>query len=510
MGTGWMALAYLLLTTAAPDDEVFHFGHRALHIPIKIEQNQKADVRELKLYLSKDEGRTWDMAMQASPDKPGFDFSATADGMHWFSIAVVNQKGVQVPPDPYKAPVGQKVLIDTVKPVVKVLSAERVGDEIQVSWEVKEDHPKWSSLALEYKVGNLPAAQWTPLPISQPGDRGNLRFRPGAAGDVTVRLSLMDLAENKGVDEKVVPAGRVDPGVTTTAAMGGPPGLGGPGLPGTALPSMTPPPPPPAGSRTDAPPPALIGSSAGHLSAPPVGGSPPPSTAMVPRGQLPDLMIVSRPQVKLGFDVQKFGPSGLGSVEVWCTTDEGSSWKQIKTDGPVSLPATAGVSSGTPVSGSVSVTLSDEKVIYGLFLVVKNRNNVGGPAPQSGDMPHVRVELDRTLPVAELHMPQPDKDRPNGMVFTWRAEDRNLTDTPITLEWAASAGGPWEPIGDAQLPNTGKYVWQVPQDRLPPKVFLRLTVRDRAGNSSVAQTPQPIPLDTTPPVLGAVRVLPAS
>lgn len=529
MGTGWMALAYLLLTTAAPADDVNHFGHRALHIPINLDPAHKADIKELVLYLSKDEGRTWETAMRASPEKPGFDFAATADGMHWFSIAVVNQKGEQVPPDPYKAPVGQKVLIDTLKPVVKVLSAERVGEEVQVSWEARDERPNWASLKLEYKVGSLPTAQWTPLPISQPGDRGNMRFRPGAAGDVTVRLTLKDMAENVASDEKVA-AGR---DIALTAAGPGPsmpgPGVPGPattgglGVPGTTMPGSgvpgtggptgftSPPPPPPATASTsssaEAPPP-LIGATSGHLSAP-AGSVPPATSAMIPRGPLPDLLIVNKPQVKLGFDVEKFGPSGLGTVEVYCTTDEGSTWKQIRPDGPVTLPPTAEARGGQPVSGSVSVTLSEEKVIYGLYLVVKNRVNLGEPAPVPGDMPQVRVELDRTPPVAELHMPQPEKGRPDSMVFTWKADDRNLADNPITLEWSASGSGPWEPIGEAQLPNTGRFVWQVPSDRLPPKVYLKLTVRDRAGNSSVAQTPQPIPLDTTPPRLrpGSVRVL---
>ena len=37
------------------------------------------------------------------------------------------------------------------------------------------------------------------------------------------------------------------------------------------------------------------------------------------------------------------------------------------------------------------------------------------------------------------------------------------------------------------LPKTGKYIWAI-TEKVPPKVYLKLTVRDIAGNVAVAQT----------------------
>jgi hypothetical protein len=45
----------------------------------------------------------------------------------------------------------------------------------------------------------------------------------------------------------------------------------------------------------------------------------------------------------------------------------------------------------------------------------------------------------------------------------------------------------------------------VPEDT-PPKVYLRLSVRDTAGNVAVAQTPQPVLIDLTEPEVGNVRL----
>ena len=128
---------------------------------------------------------------------------------------VIDRKGRSDPEDIYKAKVGQKILIDTVKPVVKLTTAERTGEEIMVAWEIQEEHPDWPTLRLEYRVGDLPNGQWTPLMI-KPGERGNYRFRPGLPGPVTVRLSLRDLAGNEGIEEKVVAGTQIDQAVTTT------------------------------------------------------------------------------------------------------------------------------------------------------------------------------------------------------------------------------------------------------------------------------------------------------
>ena len=60
---------------------------------------------------------------------------------------------------------------------------------------------------------------------------------------------------------------------------------------------------------------------------------------------------------------------------------------------------------------------------------------------------------------------------------------------PVTLEWSAQSGpdAQWKLIGPGELPNTGRYAWQ-PTPDVPPNVYLRLTVRDTAGNKAVAQT----------------------
>jgi hypothetical protein len=538
MVTGWLTWTVLLLTTQGNPDDVVYLNQRNFQIPISIKPERQADIKELLLFRSRDQGRSWEIYSRAARDKKAFDVMAQADGPLWFSIGIVDTHGRQDPPDPYRAPVGQKLVIDTTRPEVKIVSAERTGEEIQVRWEVQEAYPDWTSLKLEYWIGDSPTGQTVPLPI-KPGGTGVQRFKPGIPGPVTLQLQLRDLAGNEGVDKKVVPStpgGMVDRSVvsagavegtagmrldsvssrptltegTNTGTSGGTPAVSG-GSVGVSAPSgLTPPPPPGSapGGLTPLPPPSGSGSGAGSSTVANAAG--PPNGGMVGSGAqrmgaLPPLRIVNKKQAKLEFEVAEFGPSGLGAVEVYMTTDEGATWQQTRAEPGTTLPLSGEIKNPGPVVGSVTVQLPNDGVTYGFYLVVKSRAGLGDPPPRAGDTPQVRIEVDTTPPLAELYAPTADPTRKDTLVLSWKAEDRNLASNPVSLEWAAKPEGPWEFIGDPHLPNTGRYTWVVPP-RTPPKVYLRLTVRDTADNTAVAQTPDPVLIDLTKPRVSRVGV----
>jgi hypothetical protein len=505
MVTGWLTWAVLLLAPNGPTDDVIYMNQRNFQIPIRIAADRQADVKELILYMSQDKGQSWGIHSRAPRDKKAFDIYAQKDGPMWFSIAVVDQNDRADPPDPYKVAPGQKLFIDTAKPEVRIVSAERVGNEIDIRWEARDANPDWATLHLDYRLGDSPGGQPVPVPI-QPGDQGTYRLKVAGPGPVTLRLQLKDLAGNEGVDEKVVPADRslldrsvvsaggVDPGGIRTAA-------------GTTQAG--------AASATSAPitPIASPGASGGSgVPASPVAqsGSPastaPGAPAVANRlGALPPLRIVNKKQVKLDFEVTEYGPSGLGSVDVFVTTDEGATWELTKPEPGSVLPVSGEVRGSAPLVGSVAVMLPRDGVIYGFYLVVKSRAGIGQEPPRSGDTPQLRLELDTTPPKAEMYAPQPEPGRSDALNLTWWAEDRNMATNPVTLEWSAQREGPWEFIGQPQLPNTGKFTWQVPA-KIPPKVFLRLTARDTAGNTAIAQTPEPVVIDLSRPKVGAIKV----
>ncbi len=230
--------------------------------------------------------------------------------------------------------------------------------------------------------------------------------------------------------------------------------------------------------------------------------SPPEQSAV------PDLRLVNKGQVKIDFEVPNAGRSGLGSVDVYTTTDEGKTWDKVPADRNVTLPINARSHSQGPVSGSVTVTLPADGKVYGFYLVVKNGAGLGNAPPKPGEAPQVRIERDTRQPEVELYAIKPVPGQPSAVLLTWKASDRNLASSPVSLEWATQRQGPWTAIGDAHLPNTGRYTWRTSPE-LPARVYLRLSVRDRAGNVAVAQTPQAVVIDMQPPATPVIKAIKA-
>ncbi len=218
---------------------------------------------------------------------------------------------------------------------------------------------------------------------------------------------------------------------------------------------------------------------------------------------LPPLTLTNKAQVKLGFDVLEVGSSGVDAVDVYVTTDDGLNWERMPGEPDVSLP-TRPDAKGT-VHGTVTVSLPREGIVYGYYLVVKNRAGRGERCPHAGVPPQLRVEMDQTPPEARLFAPQPVPNAQDSLLLTWEAEDRNLTPEPVTLEWAPSTGGPWAFIGGPRLPNTGHLIWTIPTGA-PSTVYFRLTVRGGAGNVAVAQTQQPVVIDLKEPRVANVVI----
>ncbi len=554
MAMGWFALVSLLAAAPAGQPEVWHMNQTRFTIPITFNPERRADIRELVLYVSRDQGKSWDVAGRAKPDQDRFSYFAPADGPYWFRIAIINTKGVSEPRDIYTAEATQRIVVDTQKPEVHV-APERQGEEILVRWEVKEDNPDPGTLKLEYRGADSPSNPWTAVMV-QPALAGQVTFRPGLSGPVTVRMQMADQAGNLGAGQADVQAavGTPQPALPTAAlqtastnppapAPSGsgytpplnPPALNPPALtpapaaplPANAGPSnpttvavskppyvlagasepmtptardpLPPPVPPPSGGPgLNSLPPGAAPPSGMDTATVGLAATPPPLAPGSLKAESQALQIVNKRLVKLEFQVAKFGPSGLGSVEVYVTQDDGSTWEKMPSNLKVNWPRPEDIRPGVPVQAEVEIPLAKEATPYGFYLVVKSRAGLGKPAPRPGDLPQIRVELDTTSPEAFLYNPEPDPSRRDTLVLRWKATDRNLAGNPVSLEWAEQPGGPWQHIGPEQMANTGQFVWQVPAN-VPPSVFLRLSVRDTAGNVAKAETDKPILVDLNVP-----------
>ena len=165
------------------------------------------------------------------------------------------------------------------------------------------------------------------------------------------------------------------------------------------------------------------------------------------------------------------------------TRDDGRSWEELADDPDLQSPINAQL----PGEG-----------VYGFRLVVESGAGLSKGMPLPGDAPELRVEVDLTAPLMELYAPLPDPKERDTLVLRWSATDKNLAPSPIMLEWATSRNGPWVPITPQPIANTGSYTWKLSQ-RLPYRVYIRVTARDLAGNIGEVVSPEPQLIDLTKP-----------
>jgi beta-lactamase regulating signal transducer with metallopeptidase domain len=171
--------------------EVVYLNQRKFKIPIRVQPERRAEVRELVLYLSRDQGRTWEAHARATPDAKGFDVVADRDGIYCLSVVVMDKQGRQDPPDVYRAPVGQTICVDTVAPVVTMGVAPVKDGTVQLEWDASDDNLDVSTLRLAVREAGK---RWKPLPVRQ-GAKGSVTFTPpGPAWEA--RLQVADRAGN--------------------------------------------------------------------------------------------------------------------------------------------------------------------------------------------------------------------------------------------------------------------------------------------------------------------------
>lgn len=545
----------------APADS-YHMNDRKLTIPITLPATLRKEIAKLSLYVSTDQGKTWSQQATAGAGDDSFTFDAPQDGSFWFNVSYTDKAGQMSPRETeiYSGAPQLKVVVDTKRPFLKLEVSERTGDVAAIAWEARDEALEPSSVKLEFKAEG--SAEWRPLDLGGAAV-GQKRFTLGTSGPATLRLMAADRAGNQSLQQTEVvakaavpnetaPASRELPSTASSVAAGKPstPPAGAAAARSVSMAAEPPTlPMAPAGAAPSAPPFSGPGSLASPSAPPtlPVGGDsfrpagssapsnaptgtaplatalpsnlPPAAPTQEPKdgprplassqplashqpysggysapGRAAGAAIIhtNQTRLELDYEIPKMGPSGVGVVELWVTMDNGRTWKKAseKTDPQPPFVFDA------PNEG-----------VYGFTMIVKSKAGLGRREPSAGDAPELRVEIDTTQPLATLYPVEADPRRKDLLYLIWKADDKNLGPQPVSLLWAEKQGGPWHPIAADQA-NTGRYQWRTPE-QMPYRIFLRLEVRDLAGNVSIAETPEPVLVDLTEPEIRIKGLLPA-
>jgi len=264
-----------------------------------------------------------------------------------------------------------------------------------------------------------------------------------------------------------------------------PVGTGGAGQPlATVVPAV-----PPATGATGGPTPVAVWTAGNAVAAP---------TVEVSRAQFLNYLAFD-----MGYEVESRGPSGISRLDLWVTRDDGRTWmKWSQHDGK--LP-TVRVNLNVPANPL-------PEGAYGFRVVPVSGAGLSEREPTGGDAPDLRVVVDITAPTLDLFPPTGDPTSPDTLVVQWKATDKNFGEDPIMIEWSDKPTGPWQPAAAAELaqmttgqpaqarrlPNTGQFAWRVPAG-LPPRVYLKVSARDAAGNVKEVVTREPILVDLVKP-----------
>jgi hypothetical protein len=173
----------------------------------------------------------------------------------------------------------------------------------------------------------------------------------------------------------------------------------------------------------------------------------------------------------------------LEDVELWGTSDGGRTWVKWGSDPDKQSP--------------FDVEVNGEAV-YGFRVVIVGMSGLASNAPHSGDAADIWIGTDLTRPTARIVSAAYGQGEMAGKLdIRWEAHDPNLPSRPITLAIGDRPEGPFTPIA-AGLPNSGQYLWEY-DPRSPRLIYLRLEVRDEAGNLAIDQLTEPIRIEGLQP-----------
>jgi hypothetical protein len=181
------------------------------------------------------------------------------------------------------------------------------------------------------------------------------------------------------------------------------------------------------------------------------------------------------------------------------------------------MPATPGAG-GTDSSVGKLIFTATQQGLHGFIPVARNGVGIGDPDPRPGDPPKYWVMVDTDPPkVAVKVTPGQGYDVKNVRI-EWSADDPNLTDRPVTLEYAEvkADGAPtesdWKPIPQdnlsGRLDRSGVQVWSVGRSG-PYKFLVRAKAVDKAENVGVDQWRDPIVVDLEHPSVNITGIEPA-
>ncbi|MCH7729438.1 MAG: hypothetical protein IH991_23620 [Planctomycetes bacterium] len=471
-------------------------------IPFVVDANAVRPA-EIQLFASADLGANWTLYARQRPGTKGFPFRAAQDGEYWFALKTVDANGVARPTGEMKPEL--KLIVDTRPPRIDFKVSVGNAGQVLSQWHIFDENLEAKQFRVEYQPAlsnSTNPTPWQQIEIPRPHDGAirntlsgkNVWWPKTAALTVNVRAVAHDTAGNiEIVNRRVVLPKIASRPVENRTGEFAPPedpftrgrqGVQWPADNETRPTSIAQQPKLPERDPLD----ALdrqkpVSSNKDPLVADQVSTElrrlGPPANSELPIGVKPRM--TRGRQFNLRYGVDTVAPDQIAKVELWATRDGGRTWQNWGTDADLQSPFPVNVF---------------EDAVYGFRVVVTTGSGIAGEPPRDGDAADIWIGVDTTKPIATITS-APLANDGTQLLVNWEAQDRHLSERPITLSFAEIPNGPLTTIA-AGLPNKVQYVWTI-DPHVPPQIYLRLDVRDAAGNQATYQLARPIRLDARVP-----------
>lgn len=515
VSTGLAALA--LFGTASAADPLTT-KTPSFRIPFAVEAANGVEGGKAILFAGRD-GGPLEVLQRVDATAGGFEFSAPTDGLYAFAVRMTDPAG-QVVGGEGKIEPELEVVVDTTAPELQFQLAEATPGSVTISWKCSESEIAPESLRLEYAEGS--DGRWAPITVeSSSAGQTTIESKPG--NSISVRGMITDLAGNRGSGSGQIVLSATQNSFANNSAvatndaltvpgaaqgnqsLGANPFYGGspqspvssqaatayniapptqqPAMPVASYPQQTyqpmPQPQPSAPQQYQA--------NYGHYSA--ASYTPDVRTSQSSTGG----QIVNNRVFDINYEVNDVGPSGVSTVKLFVTENNGQNWFSYGDDVDMRSP--------------FQVDTRGEGT-FGFAVRVRNGLGFSDPPPQPGELPSIVVTVDQTPPVANFAQPQIIADGQGRIRLKWNTTDPHPSSTPVRLEYAMSASGPWTPIFDWQA-DVGGHEMSI-QPGMPNTIYYRLLARDAAGNVTTAQAPHPLMIDQHRPTVKLLSIQPVS